>query len=193
MDDAWLCPCPFHRANNDGAGRFAIQIYGRGGVYGHGGSGRRFLSLRKPLASLAATGERAGGTHLPFSVLTAAQQGSLNLSLSLSRCHRHPRVPSSPFRQSHAPVRFPLPLPFSIPRSRLSRLPRCTDVAIRLRETRARDIAPQLRQRIRQRIVFCVTCYAMVARCRRPPRSRHRMYPDPPSLPPPPAVVSRLL
>lgn len=47
------------------------------------------------------------------------------------------------------------------PPSRLSRLLRCTDVAIRLRarETCVRDVASHLRQHIRQRVVFalCVT------------------------------------
>lgn len=62
--------------------------------------GRRFLSLRKPLTGRTTTGERAGGTHLPFSVLTAAQQGSplppscavSSLSLTLS-----PLIPHSPW------------------------------------------------------------------------------------------------
>lgn len=76
------------RANNDDAGdlRFKCDQDEKGAR-----GGRRFLSLRKPLTGRTTTGERAGGTHLPFSVLTAAQQGSspllfLSLSALPMRC-----------------------------------------------------------------------------------------------------------
>lgn len=60
--------------------------------------GRRFLSLRKPLTGRTATGERApGGTHLPFSALTAAQQSSFSLFL-------YPSFPLAP----SLPMPFPL-------------------------------------------------------------------------------------
>lgn len=137
------------RANNDDAGdlRFKCDRDEKGAR-----GGRRFLSLRKPLTGCTTTGERAGGTHLPFSVLTAAQQGFPSY-LSLSLFTLPAAVPCA--ISSLSLTLSPLILH---PPGRPSRLLRCTDVAIRLRarETRVHDVASHLRQRIRQRVVFAL-------------------------------------
>lgn len=136
------------RANNDDAGdlRFKCDRDEVGGTrrkkisvtpeatHGPCHNGRK--SRWNSLAILSADGCTTGSLSLPSLRATAVPRAVSSLSLTLS----------------------PLVLHSS---GRLSRLLRCTDVAIRLRarETRVRDVASHLRQRIRQRVVFalCVT------------------------------------
>lgn len=143
----WCVARPFRgvgQTNNDDAGICDSNAVGtRTGGYRtredfcHSGSHSRAVPQRA---------KEPGGTHLPFSALTAAQQSSFSLSLS--------------FLPAHLPLcrllSFANPSPFSNPRSTVtaSAVHRHRHPGLHARGTRARDIAPHLRQRIRQRVVF---------------------------------------
>lgn len=104
----WRVARPLHRvarANNDDVG-ICDSNTGRHEVRGHGGNGRRFLSLRKPLASRAATGGGKSRWNSQLAILSAD-----GCTTGFSQSLFLPLFPCTVFSLSLTPHPSPVHLP----------------------------------------------------------------------------------